>query len=379
MNGTNSLGTLSFWRDLLLILTLGVIGLVYGAGFLLPLTFAILVFVLLTAVIDQIAGFQVMGRRVPGWLAHVLGLALVLSGLALMVLILVSQASSVASAIPEYRDQIEDMVTRVAAVLGDESAQSMRESLDKISMPRLARQAIGPASSFMTFVFVVGLYLPFMLLERGPMTSKIAIAAPDEASGRKVRHLVHSITVGLQTYVKVKTFASLLTGVFSYAVMKPMGLQFAETWALLAFALNYIPSVGSILGVVFPSIVALIQFDSMSPFLVIALGCGAVQFVIGNVLEPAIAGRSLNMSPLVIILGLTFWGAVWGIVGTLLSVPITACLMIVLGNIPQTRWLAVLMSGDGALGAEDGGSALPSDGPEETGGMPISTEVVQGD
>lgn len=355
MNGTNPFGTLSFWRDSLLVLTLAVVGLVYGAGFLMPLVFAILVFVLLTAVIDQIAGRSLLGRPVPGWLAHVLGITLVLAGAVLAVEILIAQASAVAAAIPAYQGRFEEQAGRLAAMLGDQNAAAMREAIASISMPRVAARALGPAGSFLAFVFLVGLYLPFMLVERGPMVRKIAVAAPDARSGRKIDHMIHSITVGLQTYVKVKTFASLLTGLFSYAVMKPMGLQFAETWALLAFALNYIPSIGSILGVVFPSLVALIQFDTITPFLVIALGCGAVQFVIGNILEPAIAGRSLNMSPLVIILGLTFWGSVWGVVGALLSVPITTCVMIVLANIPEMRWLAVLMSGDGDLGADEHG------------------------
>ncbi|WP_068115492.1 AI-2E family transporter [Tropicimonas marinistellae] len=349
------LGTLPFWRDVLLILTLSVAGLVYGAAYLIPLTFAVLLFVLLIAVIDHVARWRVFGVGVPHWAANLIGIAMVVAGLAVVFLILVNQTNEVAAALPTYRDRVEDLAAGVAATLGDRNAAAVREAVENANMPQLAVRALGPAGSVLTFFFLVGLYVPFMLVERGPMSRKITIAAHDERRGRRLRRLLHSISEGLQTYVKVKTFASLLTGLFSYAVMKPMGLQFAETWALLAFALNYIPSVGSILGVVFPALVSLVQFDTLAPFLIIVFGCGAVQFFIGNVLEPAIAGRSLNISPLVIILGLTFWGSVWGVIGALLSVPITTCMIVVLANIPETRWLAMLMSGDGHLITPDEG------------------------
>jgi len=100
--------------------------------------------------------------------------------------------------------------------------------------------------------------------------------------------------------------------------------------------------------------IALVQFESIGPFLVIVLGCGTIQFLIGNFLDPAMLGRSLNMSTFLVILALTFWTTVWGLIGAFLSVPLTVCILIIFSHIPALRPAAILMSLDGRLGDQDG-------------------------
>ncbi len=345
-------GSLAYWRDLLLVLSLVIFGLVQGAGFLVPLTFALLVFVLLTAVIDRVGRVEVAGHRMPGVLAHLIGILIILSGLLVIGLILANQTDDVADALPRYSARFDGLTAAIVSVIGEENARSVVEAMQNADVSAWVVNALGSAGGFLGALFLVALYVPFMMVERRPMRRKFAIAARDEHTGSDIRDMVHSISAGLRRYIGVKTFVSLLTGVFSYAVMKPLGLDFAETWAVLAFALNFIPSIGSILGVVFPALVAIVQFDTITPFLIIVLGCGTVQFSIGNILEPAITGRSLNLSSFLVILSLTFWSTIWGVAGAFLSVPITVCMLIVFAHIPSTRWLAVLMSGDGDLVAD---------------------------
>lgn len=356
--------TLEFWRDLLLVATLVIVGLVYGARFLVPLTFALLVFVLLTAVIDRIAVLSIGGIRVPRWLAHILGILLVLSGFVVIALILSSQIEEVRAAVPRYTERFEAILASLVRFVGEENALQARSAIESADISGWLLGALGSAGGFLSGFFLVVLYVPFMMAERGPLSRKFDIAAPDPRTGREVRLMLRSISLGLQRYIGVKTFVSVLTGLFSYTVMKPLGLDFAETWAVLAFALNFIPSIGSILGVVCPAIVALVQFDTITPFLVIVFGCGIVQFAIGNILEPAITGKSLNLSSFLVILALTFWTTIWGAAGALLSVPVTVGILIVFTHVPGMRWLAVLMSGDGQLaGLEerpvDGAGELP--------------------
>ena len=343
------IATLGFWRDLLLVLTLAIVGLIQGAGFLVPLTFATLTFVLLIAVIDRIAEIRIAGLGLPRWLAHVFGILLVFAGLGLILQILGNQADAVAAAIPRYTERFEGLLAGLISLVGRENADAAREALQGMDMSDWLGGVIDSAGGFLSGLFLVLLYVPFMMAERAPMRRKFALAAPDRATGAEIRRVIASITFGLRRYIGVKTFVSVLTGLASYAVMKPLGLDFAETWAVLAFALNFIPSIGSILGVVAPALVALVQFDTLTPFLVIVLGCGTVQFSIGNILEPALTGRSLHLSSLLVILALTFWSAIWGVAGAFLSVPITVCLTIIFAHVPALRWLAVLMSGDGDL------------------------------
>ena len=133
--------------------------------------------------------------------------------------------------------------------------------------------------------------------------------------------------------------------------MRWVGVDFAETWALLIFVLNYIPNIGSIVAVAFPALLALVQFETLGPFIILVISLTAIQLAIGSVLEPMLMGNTLNMSPFAIILALAFWGTIWGIVGMFLSVPIMVMVMIVCAHVPSWRWVAILLSKDGQIPA----------------------------
>ena len=346
--------------QVVLCLFFGIAGLKYGASVLVPLSLAVLLFVLISAIIDRFKGAILFGKRTPDWIAYVLAFGSVVIGVAIILSILTSQAGAVSEAFPRYEARFAHIVSQFASLIGDEAFSAAKAGVAEMNLSNLASGALSSASGFLSALFLVILYVAFLMGERASMRQKLALAIPDAHTHEKVLTIADSMSNSLQRYVSIKTFVSILTAVGCYIFMKPVGLDFAETWAVLAFMLNFIPTIGSILGVVLPTIVALVQFDSALPILVVVLGCGAVQFTIGNVLEPKLTGRSLNLSPFLVILSLTFWTAVWGIPGALMSVPLTVCIMIVLSHIPATRPLAVLMSGDGYIDGD------PSRGQEDS-------------
>jgi len=128
-----------------------------------------------------------------------------------------------------------------------------------------------------------------------------------------------------------------------------IGVDFPFFWAFLIFALNYIPAIGSMIATIFPSILALLQFGSFSYFFLVLASVGAVQMLVGNVIEPRVMGNTLNLSTLVVIISLTFWGGVWGVIGMILSVPIMVIITIVLSQFPTSRSLAILLSEKGDI------------------------------
>jgi predicted PurR-regulated permease PerM len=140
-----------------------------------------------------------------------------------------------------------------------------------------------------------------------------------------------------------------VTSALAYAVMAWTGIDFAGFWAVMIFFLYYIPTVGSILAIVAPALLTLVQFDHLTPFLIVLFVIGTIQIVMANVIEPAIMGRSLNLSPLVVIVSLMVWGTIWGVVGMFLSVPIMVVLLIVLAHFDATRPVAVLLSANGDI------------------------------
>ena len=165
----------------------------------------------------------------------------------------------------------------------------------------------------------------------------------------EARSVLAAVSESVRRYISVKTGVSALTGVLCYVILRWLGVDFAATWALLIFFLNFIPNIGSIIGVALPALVALVQFDTLGPFVILVTSLTAINLAIGSVLEPMLMGHSLNLSPFAILLSLAFWGTIWGIVGMFLSVPIMVLVMIVCTHVPGWRWVAVLLSKDGQI------------------------------
>src|SRR5262249_47280631 len=156
----------------------------------------------------------------------------------------------------------------------------------------------------------------------------------------------------------VQTALSLVTTALTYVTLIALGLDNALFWSIVIFVLNYIPTIGSIAATVLPALFAIAQ-PSWPPYMpqetlwgavAVFLGISVWQFVIGNFVSPRMTSNSLNISALVVLLSLAVWGALWGLPGMFLSAPLTVLLMIVLAQIPGTRWIAILMSADGNPG-----------------------------
>lgn len=323
--------------------------LIFGKSFLIPLAIAILVWSILNAIIVRIEAIRLGPLAPPRWLASFLGIALIGLTLLAVVRILASQADAVAAAWPRYAMRLEALFSDTLAWLGPEVAREAKEALSQIDIAAQVPGFVGSAGSLFVTAILVFIYVGFLMAERGTVAPKLAALFPDRKRAADVHHIVDSVSLNVRRYMWIKTVMSVLTGTASYAVMKTMGLDFAETWALLILLLNYIPNIGSAIGVIFPALLALVQFDTLAPFLIIAVGLAAVQFTIGNILEPMFMGSSLNLSAFVIILSLTFWGTIWGLVGMFLSVPIAVMAMVVCAHVPGLRWAAILLSRDGRL------------------------------
>ena len=193
------------------------------------------------------------------------------------------------------------------------------------------------------------LYTFFLLIEQHTFPNKVKALKFDNARIGRVSILIDKINKSVRTYIGVKFAASFATGLLSYIVIRFVGLEFALFWAFLIFTFNFIPTIGSIVATIFPSMIALVQFDHLSPFFIVLVGVGIIQLGIGGILEPKLYGDSLNISPFIIVISLVLWGLLWGIVGMLLCVPITVIMINVFAQFPKTRSVAVLLSQNGKL------------------------------
>jgi predicted PurR-regulated permease PerM len=276
---------------------------------------------------------------------------LVLLGFYVIASIILGQIDAVNAAWPRYAERLQSIVSDLTQWLGAEQSAKVRQAIREIDFTGHLFGAFASAQYFIVTLLLVIAYVGFLFVESGYMAQKIVAMFPEKREAREAQAILNDVSTSVRRYVFVKTGVSALTGLCCYVVLKWLGVDFAATWALLIFFLNFIPNIGSIIGVSLPALVALVQFDTLTPFVILVVSLTAINLAIGSVLEPMLMGHTLNLSPFAIILALAFWGTIWGIVGMFLSVPIMVLVMIVCAHVPGWRWVAVLLSKDGRVTA----------------------------
>lgn len=335
----------------LAVIAFGVVvtGLVLGSSLLVPLAVAILLWTLLEAMTQGFGRLSIGSYRLPRWFAMILGIAAVALGFYVIAWILLGQVGAIGAAWPRYVARFESMLSDLTQWLGPERAGKLKDAVTAIDLTARIPRVIASTQSIIISFLLVLAYIGFLFVERSHLSEKLAAMFPDTRRAQHTASLFVTISQSVQRYLWIKTVVSVLTAVLCYAILRWLGVDFAETWALLIFVLNYIPNIGPIIAVAFPALLALVQFETPGPFITLVLSLTAIQFTIGSVMEPMLMGSTLNLSPLAIILGLAFWGTIWGIVGMFLSVPIMVAVMIVCAHVPSWRWVAILLSKDGQI------------------------------
>ncbi|MCB2107267.1 MAG: AI-2E family transporter [Rhodobacteraceae bacterium] len=327
--------------------------LVVGQDILMPLVLAVFIAYLIIALSHAIQRISAGTLKLPGWVALTLSVLAFVLVIALVVQLIAGNIRAVVAAAPEYQDRLQDLLGRVNAFVakaaGQEQPLTFTSLLDQIDLRAVVGRFADAFQSIAGNTFQIFAYVFFLLLENRTFDRKMKAMFPDTDHERSVRKTLNQIGGRIETYVLIKTFISLLTGGASYIVLKIAGVDFAAFWSLLIFVLNFIPYIGSPIGMLFPTVLALLQFGSPVTAAVV-LGCLiAVQAVVENLLEPRLMGSSLNLSPVFMILSLSIWGAIWGITGMILAVPMMVMIMIVLAQFPATRGFAVAMSETGEI------------------------------
>jgi predicted PurR-regulated permease PerM len=290
-------------------------------------------------------------HRFPSAVAYLLITLLLFGLITAVVLAVQASVADLKTKLPTYRANCMEMVERVTTRLPGVEEKLIeplrhREGLTVDQTFSALRGALEALAGFLGEAFVVLVYLIFLLagLAGGPRRIEAALG-PDR--GPFVLGVVRQINDSIAEYLWVKTVMSVLIGVLTTVVLYAFGVDYAILWGVVAFLLNYIPYLGSLVAMVLPTLLALVQSQSLPHALLLLAVLAVVHNGIGYGLEPLMAGNRLNLSPLIIILALAFWGALWGIVGMILAVPLVVTVKIILENIPATRPLAALMAGAG--------------------------------
>lgn len=327
--------------------------LVQARFILISLVIAIILFSLTADAITAFSRLRIGSWKITNWLASMAAFTLIAVVLLTLSAIVISQVNAVVTTTLTYTDQAIAAVARLAALYSPEAEATVEASIRSIEVSGYLSALAGQASNLLSATTLVILFVGFMFAERLWFNTKLENLMHDRAKAQRVGRIIHSIVRRVNHYLLVKTGVSATTAVAVYALMTAFGLEFAGPMAILTFILNYIPSVGSIIATILLGVVALIQVPEPATALLVFVIAGMVQFMLGSVIDPMLMGRALRVSSFGIIVSLSFWGAVWGIPGMFLAVPIMVAAMIVCSHIPSARPVAVLLSREGLPEYED--------------------------
>jgi len=247
--------------------------------------------------------------------------------------------------LPEYRDSLSQNLNELIAFLVDKGLPIDQQQIRQFINPGIAFAIVGDTllsfSVVMGNAFMILLITIFILAEEVGFSDKFRFAY---RNSEKTLGAIQQFTDGVNQYIAIKSALSFLTGVLIYLWLLFIGVDYPVLWGLLAFLLNYIPTLGSILAAVPAVMLAFIQ-PGLGPLPALLTGLGYVvaNVAVGNVLEPKLMGKGLGLSALVVFLSLVFWNWVLGPVGMLLSIPLTMTVKIALESFPDTRWLGVML------------------------------------
>ncbi|NEP17522.1 MAG: AI-2E family transporter [Leptolyngbya sp. SIO4C1] len=301
-----------------------------------PLAFAVLIAILVNPLRHR------LNRSLPRWLSLTIVLLVILVVLGILAGLLLLGVEQAGTQLPQYAEQLQQLWQRVSGWL---QSQGLPVNTDGTQAWQGAlSQAIGGLrsllGSFSLFVLILSL-LALLLLEVDDYRDRTR-AAFSTRTGDRLIDAFTSMSQKLRRYFLVMTFTSTLTGLLTLLWCWLLSIQLAVVWGLIAFVLNFVPTLGSIIAALLPAIAALL-FQGPSKAAAVLVGLGVMQVILGNFVDPKLQGKYLKLSPFIALLSIVFWGWVWGIPGAFIGVPMTAAIILLTSEFQLTRPVATML------------------------------------
>ncbi len=321
------------------LVVLAAVAIAFGLAFTRPVMVPLVVATIVYYLVSPIADFLELRLRFTRWLSTFVVMILVAVVLASLGLLFLTSVRGLLGSADVYQVKLLDLATSATEWLDRRGLSLSRDALvaavSELPTARAVQAGAGLAVQLVQNGTLVMLFVIFLLLGR---------------TRQLIKHPVfRQIDRDIRRYLFLKTLISLATGVMFWAILEAFGVELALVFGVITFVLNFIPSIGSIIATALPIPIALVQFETLGPVLLLLVLLTTVQMIIGNGIDPLLMGQNLNLSPVTVLAALVFWGLLWGVVGMLLAAPLTAILRIVLAQFETTRPLAVLMSADGKI------------------------------
>ena len=306
------------------------IALIYAKSVLIPFTLAIFIALLVSPVID----FLIKKFKLHSTVAFALTILLVITFLFILYSFFSYAIQTIIATADNYSASFIALMEKTFEYLKrwgiDMDSQKLTLAIQK-QMPKIVTNSFGSVLSFFSSTIFVCIFILFLLIGYNPKNQPKGIYAD----------IIHKI----RKYIATKTILSIITGTLVWLTLSAFGLQLAPVFGVMAFLLNFIPSIGSIIATLLPLPIAFAQFQNPWLITFVILIPGAIQITIGNIIEPKLMGKELSLHPAAILLALSFWGLFWGIIGMFLAVPITAIIRIILMQFESLKPIGNLLAG----------------------------------
>lgn len=323
--------------------------LIYAEGILIPLVFGVILWFLGKSFKKLVEKIPFVKKKLPGSVVNIIVFVLLVVLIGVLSKLITSNVDSLLLSYDSYKSNIGKILAMFNERFHVDIVESVTKAFEGFEYGEILTNIANSISSVFGDTIIILVYAAFMFSEESSFKLKLEKMFRDKSEYARVNGMLNKIGTSFSDYIRLKTYVSLMTGGVGYVFLLIMGVDSPFFWALLMFLLNYIPTIGSLIATLFPAIFSLMQFGDYTPFLIILVGLGIIEWIIGNVIEPKLMGNSLNLSPLVTILALIVWGQIWGITGMLLSTPITVVMVIVFSQFEKTRSVAIMLSQNGDI------------------------------
>lgn len=333
----------------LLVLIAIVVIMVFGQKLIIPFIFALLLWFVVRMIRKVFDKNNFIRDRFPLWLKNLIPSLIILVVFGFASSIISSNIKTLATSYQKYEANADHLIVKAGEYFGIDIVEYINKHSGEMDFGTMLSSLFDSLSDILSSAFMILLYGLFIFMEETYFRVKLRGAFSKNDQFERTSNILKNIENSVTKYLGMKTLISLTAGTLSYIVLAIIGIDSPIFWAFLISLMNFIPTIGALIGTLFPAIFCLLQFGEFGPGLMVLGFVGTIQLLVGNILEPKLMGNSMNISALVTIFALSFWGAIWGVTGMILSVPITVITIIIFSEFPQTRPIAILLSEKGKI------------------------------
>ncbi|MDO1559108.1 AI-2E family transporter [Brevundimonas sp. 2R-24] len=308
-----------------------------------PLALAIFLLIM----IDGLARWVSDRTGLAGGWALAFSVVLITLGFAGAVWVLIDGVAGILSQASTLAERIDAIIADAARMARLEVTPTARDLLERLDLAAWAGRLAGQVQSVASGAFFVLVYLGFLMASRVGFKRKLVAMFPGRGERDEAVEIFGRIRSGVEGYLWVQTVTGLMIAAAAAVLMTVVGLDNVLFWTFVIFVVGYIPILGGAVAGLAPPLFALAQFPGYSQALILLIGLYVIQSIVGNFIQPRMQGDNQNIDPVVVLLALAFWGALWGVAGMFLSTPLAVMAIAILAQFQGTRWIAILLSGDG--------------------------------